>query len=169
MLEHIWSNLPNELRDELILQCVKYLKNSPEEADAFARLVADITKSRASTVKSQWRMSNIYGTKLALAREPQRASPFLAVTFMTSRKDDVAALYKALHVAHKDLAVEEASIATNPPTQAQFASTLESGIEGISNDVVQCMVAVIADAGIDAWQTPARAALESHLAARTAR
>lgn len=132
MLEHIWSNLPNELRDELILQCVKYLKNSPEEADAFARLVADITKSRASTVKSQWRMSNIYGTKLALAREPQRASPFLAVTFMTSRKDDVAALYKALHVAHKDLAVEEASIATNPPTQAQFASVLESGIEGIS-------------------------------------
>ncbi|MSR44601.1 MAG: hypothetical protein EXS15_04480 [Phycisphaerales bacterium] len=163
MLEHVWPTLPLSLRDELIAQCVKYLRNSPDECDAFAQIVADITKSRAQTVKSQWRLANIYGTKLALARDPQRASPFFATTFVAVRKDDVTALYSALGVAHKDLAVESSSADITPPTQAQFASALTTGVDGISGDVLHCMIAVIADAGIDAWQLPARTALASHL------
>ncbi len=165
MLEHIWPTLSTQLRDELITQCVKHLKSAPEECDAFAQLVADITKSRAQTIKSQWRLANIYGTKLAIAREPQRASPFFALTFMSARRDEVAALYNALGAAHKDLAVEESAAVTSPPTQAQFASVLEKGLDGHSPAIVQCMIAVIADAGIDTWQRPAREALQAHLAA----
>lgn len=165
MLEHIWPTLSTQLRDELITQCVKHLKSAPDESDAFAQLVADITKSRAQTIKSQWRLANIYGTKLAIAREPQRAAPFFAATFMSARKDEVAALYNALGAAHKDLAVEDSSAVTSPPTQAQFASVLENGLDGVAPAIVQCMVAVIADAGIDTWQGPARKALEAHLAA----
>ncbi len=166
MLENVWPSIPPQLRDELITQCVKHLKSAPEECDAFAQLVADITKSRAQTVKSQWRLANIYGTKLALARDPQRASPYFALTFMAMRKDEVVALYDALGAAHKDLAVEESSAVTAPPTQAQFASVLTKGLDGISPHIVQCMIAVIADAGIDTWQAPARKALEAHLATR---
>ncbi len=166
MLEHIWPSLPAEFREELMLQCVKCLKGMPAECDAFARIVADITKSRPQTVKSQWRLSNVYGTKLALAREPQRASPFFAIAFMSVRQPEVTALYKALGVVHTDLAVDESSIVTNPPTQAQFARVLEKGLEGTSSDAVRCMVAIIADAGIDSWQWPARNALEASLATR---
>ncbi|MSR70303.1 MAG: hypothetical protein EXS17_08175 [Phycisphaerales bacterium] len=168
MLEHIWPTLPTQLRDELITQCVKHLKSAPDESDAFAQLVADITKSRAQTIKSQWRLANIYGTKLAIAREPQKASPFFAQAFMSMRKDEVAALYHALGAAHKDLAVEESSAVTSPPTQAQFASVLTNGLAGLAPEIAQCMIAVIADAGIDSWQGPARAALEAHLTAQTA-
>ncbi len=166
MLEHIWPTLPTQFRDELMLQCVKCLKGMPNECDAFARIVADITKSRPQTVKSQWRLSNIYGTKLALGREPQRASPFFAIAFMSVRQGEVTALYNALGVTHTDLVVAESSIVTNPPTQAQFASVLEKGLDGISSDTVRCMVAIIADAGLDTWQTPARSALEASFAAR---
>lgn len=164
MLEKLWSHLPTQLRDELIMQCLKHLKSAPQESDAFAQLVADITKSRAQTVKAQWRLANIFGTKLALARDPKRASPFFAQTFMSMRKDEVAALYNALGVAHKDLAVEESSAVTSPPTQAQFASVLAQGLAGVAPEIVQCMIAVIADAGIDSWQDPAQKALEALLA-----
>ncbi len=161
MLELVWPTLPAQLRDELILQCVKHLKSTPDDCDAFAKLVADITKSRAATVKSQWRLANIYGTRLALAREPQRAAPFFALTFMTMRAHEVAALYASLGAAHKDLAVEESSV-TTPPSQERFASALAAGVDGVLPSIVQCMIAVIADAGIDSWQAPARRALEAH-------
>ncbi len=164
MLEHIWPTLPTPLRAELIAQCVTYLKSAPDECDSFATLVADITKSRAQTIKSQWRLANFYGTTLAITREPQRASPYFAQTFLAARKSDVAALYNALRVAHKDLALEEAAAATSPPTQALFASVLEKGLDGIDPAIVQCMIAVIADTGVDTWQSPARKALEAHLA-----
>ncbi len=165
MLEQVWPTLPTALRDDLIAQGVKYLKNAPEEHDAFALLVADITKSRAQTVKSQWRIANYYGTKLAIARDPQRAAPFFAQTFMSARKEEVAALYQALGVAHKDLAVDDSSAVTSPPTQAQMASVLEQGLDGVAPAVVQCMIAVIADAGIDTWRSAAREALGASLRA----
>ncbi len=163
MLEIVWPTLPSQLRDELILQCVKHLKSAPDDCDAFAKLVADITKSRAATVKSQWRLANIYGTRLALAREPQRAAPFFALTFMTMRAPEVAALYEALGATHKDLAVDESSV-TTPPPQERFATALTKGVDGVAPAIVRCMIAVIADAGIDSWQAPARAALAAHTA-----
>lgn len=165
MLEVVWPTLPVPLRNELILQCVKQLKSEPEQCDAFARIVAAITNARAQTVKAQWRTSNIFGTSLALARDPQKASPFLAITFMTARQSEVIALYAALKVVHTDLNVDESSVVTNPPTQAQFASVLAQGLPGISPDIVRCMLAVIADSGIESWQAAARGALEQHVAA----
>ena len=165
MLEIIWPTLPTAFRDELTLQCVKQLKNSPDESDAFARVISAVTKSRASVLQSQWRLSNIFGTSRAIALDPQKASPFFAITFMTARQTEVTALYAALNVTHANLAVDESSAVTNPPTSAQFAAGLAKGLDGVSQDSVRCMVAVIADAGIDAWQAPARTALEQHLAA----
>ena len=164
MLEHIWPTLPTPLRAELITQCVTYLKSVPDERDALATLVAEITKSRAQAVKSQWRLANYYGTTLAITREPQRASPYFAQTFLAARKDDVAALYSALGVPHKDLALDESAAVASPPTQALFASVLEKGLDGIDPAIVRCMIAVIADTGVDTWQSPARKALEAHLA-----
>ncbi len=166
MLEHIWPTLSTPFRDELMLQCVKCLKSMPNECDAFARIVADITKSRPQTVKSQWRMSNTYGTKLALGRDPQKASPFFALAYMSARQPEVTALYSALGVAHTDLTVAESSITTNPPTQEQFAGVLAKGLDGVAPESVRCMIAVIADAGIDSWQLAARGALETSLASR---
>lgn len=166
MFEAVWPSLPPAFRDELILQCVKHLKGSPDEYDAFARLIADAIKARPQSVKAQWRMSDTFGTTRALARDPKRGAPFLAVTYMSVRKADLSALYAALGVTHKDLDVAESSAVTNPPTQAQFSSVLAKGIDGVSMDSVRCMVAVIADVGIDAWQTPAREALAQHLAAK---
>lgn len=164
MLELVWPTLPASLRTELITQCVKRLRSVPEESQALALIIADITKSRPQTVRSQWKMANIYGTSLAIARDPQKASPFLAQTFMTSRKADVAALYDALGVEHADLEVLESSAVTSPPTEARFAGVLKDGIAGLEPDVVRCAVALIADAGIDSWQDPARRALHAHLA-----
>lgn len=166
MLETIWPNLTPAFRDELVLQCVKQLRNSPDECDAFARVVADVIKARPQTVKSQWRMADIFGTNRAIARDPRRAAPFFAIAYMTARKTDLTALYAALGVAHADLAVAESSAVESPPTQAQFASVLAKGLDGTSMESVRCMVAVIADAGIDSWQAPAREALAQHLAAK---
>ncbi len=167
MLDLVWPTLPASLRTELITQCVKHLKGSPEESEVFSRIIADITKSRPQTVKSQWRMGNVYGTTMAIARDPLRAAPFLAQTFMTARKAEVAAIYDALGVEHADLEVSESSAVTSPPTQAQFAKVLQSGIPGLAPGIVECAVALIADAGIDAWQAPARGALGAHLATRS--
>lgn len=166
MLETIWPNLTPAFRDELVLQCVKQLRNSPDECDAFARVVADVIKARPQTVKSQWRMADIFGTSRAIARDPRRAAPFFGITYMTVRKTDLTALYAALGVAHADLTVADSSAIENPPTQAQFGDVLAKGLEGVSTESVRCMVAVIADAGIDAWQAPAREALAQHLAAK---
>lgn len=77
MLEVVWPTLPAAFRDELTLQCVKQLKSTPAECDAFAQIVANIIKARAQTVKSQWRLSDIFGTSRALARDPQRRRPSL--------------------------------------------------------------------------------------------
>ncbi len=166
MFEAIWPTLPAAFRDEMILQCVKHLKSTPEEYDAFARLVAEVIKARPQSVKAQWRMSDTFGTVRALTREPKRAAPFFAVTYMAVRKDDLTALYTALGVTHKDLEVAASSAVDNPPTQAQFASVLAKGLDGVTKDSLHCMVGVIADVGIDAWQAPAREALTQHLAAK---
>ena len=166
MFEAVWPTLPAAFRDELILQCVKHLKGSPDEYEAFARVVADAIKARPQSVKAQWRMSDTFGTTRALARDPKRGAPFFAVTYMGARKADLTALYAALGVAHTDLDVAESSAVQNPPTQAQFAAVLAQGLEGVSTDSVRCMVAVIADVGIEAWQAPAREALAQHLAAK---
>lgn len=163
MLENVWPTLSTQVRDELIAQCVRNLKNDPENYEQFSNIVATITKSRRETVKSQWRLGNYYGTKIALAREPDKASPALAMTFMAVRKGEVTALYEALGVEHKDLAVAEAAITVTPPTHAQFAEVLKNGLTGISPEIVRCMVAVIADAGITEWQGAARSALTAHL------
>jgi hypothetical protein len=165
MLEVVWPTLPAAFRDELTLQCVKQLKSTPAECDAFAQIVANIIKARAQTVKSQWRLSDIFGTSRAIARDPQKASPFFAIAYMTARSSEVTALYSALNVEHKDLAVADSSAVDKPPTQTHFAAVLAQGLPGVSADSVRCMIAVIADAGIDAWQTPARDALTQHLAA----
>ena len=166
MLETIWPSLPTAFRDELVLQCVKQLRNSPDECEAFARVVADAIKARAQSVKSQWRMADIFGTNRAIARDPRRAAPFLGITYMTVRKTDLTALYAALGVTHTDLEVAQASAVDQPPTQEQFASVLAKGLDGVSTDSVHCMIAIIADTGIDAWQSPAREALAKHLAAK---
>ena len=128
MFEAIWPTLPAAFRDEMILQCVKHLKSTPEEYDAFARLVAEVIKARPQSVKAQWRMSNTFGTTQALTRDPKRAAPFFAVTYMAVRKDDLTALYTALGVTHKDLEVAASSAVDNPPTKAQFASVLAKGL-----------------------------------------
>lgn len=166
MFEAVWPTFPAAFREELVLQCVKHLKGSPDEYDAFARIVADAIKARPQSVKSQWRMSDTFGTMRALARDPKRGAPFVAVTYMSVRKADLTALYAALGVTHKDLDVAESSAVASPPTEAQFASVLAKGLDGVSMDSVRCMVAVIADVGIDAWQAPARGALAQHLAAK---
>ena len=150
MLETIWPNLTPAFRDELLLQCVKQLRNSPEECDVFARLVADTIKARAQTVKAQWRLADIFGTGRAVARDPRRAAPFLGITYMTVRKTDLGALYAALGVTHTDLTVADSSAVDNPPTQAQFAGVLAKGLEGVTDESLRCMVAIIADTGIDA-------------------
>jgi len=105
VFDTVWSSLPPAFRDELILQCVKQLRTSPDECDAFARVVADLIKARPQTVKSQWRLADIFGTTRAIARDPRRAAPFFGITYMTARKADLTALYTALGVAHTDLAV----------------------------------------------------------------
>ena len=163
MLDTVWPTINPQTRDELISQCVRNLKNDPENYEQFSTIVAAITKSRRETVKSQWRLGNYYGTKLALARDPDKASPALTMTFMAMRKDDVTALYEALGVAHKDLAVEESAITVTPPTEEKFAAVLKNGLTGISPEIVRCMVAVIADAGITEWQGAARGALSAHM------
>ncbi len=163
MLDTVWPTITSQTRDELIAQCVRNLKNDPENYEQFSNIVAAITKSRRETVKSQWRLGNYYGTKLALARDPDKASPAFAMTFMAMRKDDVTALYEALGVAHKDLAVEESSITVAPPTEVKFALVLKNGLAGISPEIVRCMIAVIADAGITEWQGAARGALSAHM------
>lgn len=165
MFDTVWPSLSPAFRDELTLQCVKQLRTSPDECDAFARVVADIIKARAQTVKSQWRLSDIFGTNRAIARDPRRAAPFFGITYMTARKADLTALYTALGVAHTDLAVADSSAIEQPPTQAQFASVLAKGLDGVSTESLRCMIAIIADTGIDAWQAPARDAMAQHLAA----
>ena len=50
MFDTVWPSLSPAFRDELTLQCVKQLRTSPDECDAFARVVADIIKARAQTV-----------------------------------------------------------------------------------------------------------------------
>ena len=159
MLESVWPTLPAAFRDELTLQCVKHLRGSPDESEAFARIVADAMKARVQSVKSQWRMLDIFGTRRAIALDPRRAAPFLAITYMTARAPELTALYAALGVEHKDLNVADSSAVENPPTQAQFAAALAKGVDGVSNDSLRCMIAIIADTGIDAWQAPAREAL----------
>ena len=166
MLEAIWPNLPATFRDELNLQSVKQARTSTEESDAFAQTVADIIKARAQSVKSQWRLSDIFGTRRAVTMDPRRCAPFFGVTYMTVRKTELAALYTALKVKHEELNVDESSAVTHPPTQAQFAQVLTSGLDGVSADSLRCMIAIIADTGIDAWQTPANDALTEHLAVK---
>jgi hypothetical protein len=117
-------------------------------------------------VKSQWRLSDIFGTTRAIARDPRRAAPFFGITYMTVRKADLTALYTALGVAHTDLAVADSSAIEQPPTQAQFASVLAKGLDGVSPESLRCMIAIIADTGIEAWQAPAREALAQHLAVK---
>lgn len=165
MFASVWPALPAAFRNELILQCVKHLKASPNEYEAFARVVAEAIKARPQSVQSQWRMADTFGTNRALALDPRRGAPFFAITYMGVRKTELTALYSALGVEHKDLEVAESSAVTNPPTTAQFAAVLAKGLDGVSMDSVRCMVAIIADAGIDAWQAPAREALTQHLAA----
>ena len=166
VLETIWPSLPPAFRDELTLQCVKQVRTSPDECEAFARVVADLIKARATSVKSQWRLADIFGTSRAIARDPRRAAPFFAITYMTVRKAELSALYAALEVVHEDLTVSDASAVEKPPSQAQFAAVLARGLDGVPAESVRCMVAVIADTGIDAWQAPAREALTQHLAAK---
>lgn len=163
MLDSVWPTLPSQLRDELVSQCVRALKSDADTYDHLAQMVAGITKSRMETVKSQWRIGNYYGTKLAIAREPDKASPALAMMFLAARKAEVATLYQALGVEHTDLVVSESAITGNPPTQAQFAAILRDGVEGISKDIARCMIAVIADAGIDQWQDSARKAITQYM------
>jgi hypothetical protein len=165
MLEAVWPDLSPAFRDELTLQCVKQVRDSPDECEAFARIVAELIKARAQSVKSQWRMSDIFGTRRAIALDPRRAAPFFGLTYMTARAAELTALYAALGIAHKDLEVAESSAVDNPPTQAQFAMVLSNGLEGVSPESVRCMIAIIAGTGIDAWQAPAREALTQHLAA----
>ena len=163
MFEAVWPNLPAAFRNELILQCVKHLKGSPNEHEAFARVVADAIKARPQSVKAQWRMADTFGTTRALALDPRRGTPFFAITYMAVRQTELAALYDALGVEHKELEVAESSAVTNPPTREKFAAVLAKGLDGVSADSLRCMVAIIADAGIDAWQAPAREALTQHL------
>lgn len=166
MFEAVWPTLPAAFRNELILQCVKHLKATPDELEAFARVVADAIKARPQSVKAQWRMADTFGTMRALALDPRRGAPFFAMTYMGARQADLTALYAALGVTHKDLDVAESSAVASPPTQAQFAAVLAKGLDGVSMDSVRCMVAVIAAVGIEAWQAPAREALAQHLAAK---
>lgn len=159
MLEVVWPTLPTAFRNELILQCVRHLKGMPDDYEAFARVVAGAINARPQSVKSQWRLADTFGTMRALAKDPRYGAPFFAVTYMSVRKDDLTALYAALGVAHKDLTVADSSAIENPPTQAQFAAALAKGVDGVSNDSLRCMIAIIADVGLDAWQAPAREAL----------
>lgn len=162
MLETIWPGLSTAFRDELILQCVKQVRTSPDESEAFARVVAELIKARPQSVKSQWRLADTFGTRRAIALDPRRAAPFLGITYMTVRKTELGALYAALGVKHVDLNVDDSSAIANPPTEAQFSAVLSSGIGGVSAESLRCMLAIIADSGIDAWQTPAREALAKH-------
>ncbi|MEY3021439.1 MAG: hypothetical protein RIS86_637 [Planctomycetota bacterium] len=171
MLETVWPNLAPDFRDELLLQCVKGLRSAPDESAAMAKVVADAIKARAQTVQAQWRLADLFGTRRAVARDPVAVAPFLALTYMGVRKDDLAALYAALEVeladpAKGDLEVAERSATTNPPSADRFAAVLAAGVEGVATDSLLCMVAIIADAGLDAWQAPAREALGRHLAAK---
>ena len=75
------------------------------------------------------------------------------------------ALLGSLGVAHTDLTVADSSAIEQPPTQEQFASVLAKGLDGVSPESLRCMIAIIADTGIDAWQAPARDAMAQHLAA----
>ena len=159
MLDVVWPALPTAFRNELILQCVRHLKGMPDDYEAFARIIAGAINARPQSVKSQWRMADIFGTRRAIALDPRRAAPFFAITYMTARAADLTALYAALGVAHKDLTVADSSAIENPPTQAQFAAALAKGVDGVSNDSLRCMIAIIADVGLDAWQAPAREAL----------
>ncbi len=169
MLESIWPRLSTAFRDELILQCVKQMRSSPDEAEALARVVADLIKARPQSVKAQWRLSDTFGTKRAIALDPRRVAPFLGITYMTARKSDLTALYAALGVKHVELNVDDSSAVANPPTEAQFFTALSSGIDGVQEESLRCMLAIIADSGIDAWQAPAREALARHLAAASSR
>jgi hypothetical protein len=169
MLETIWPRLSPAFRDELILQCVKQMRSSPDEAEAFARVVADLIKARPQTVKSQWRMSDTFGTKRAIALDPRKVAPFLGITYLTARKADLVALYSTLGVKHVELNVDDSSAVANPPTEAQFFTALSSGIDGVQVESLRCMLAIIADSGIDAWQAPAREALARHLSAASSR
>ena len=167
MFDAVWPTLPAAFRTELILQCVKHLKASAQEYDAFAQVVGVAIKARPQSVKSQWRMSDTFGTMRALALNPKAAAPFFATTYMGVRKTELAALYDALGVTHANLEVAEASAVTAPPTAAQFARVLSNWLDGVSADSIRCMVAIIADTGIDAWQAPAREALATHAAAKS--
>lgn len=163
MLEQVWPKLPAQLRDEIITQGVKSLKEDPAEYDNFAALVASVSKARPQSIKAQWSVGNHFGTKLAIAREPVGAAGFLALTFMRVRKAELALLYGALGVQHKDLEVSEASSTTGAPTAQKFQALLKNGVDGITPAALVCMVAVIADTGIDAWRPGASSALEAHL------
>ncbi|MDI9404785.1 MAG: hypothetical protein QM516_13015 [Limnohabitans sp.] len=167
MFEIVWPTLPPEFRTELILQCVRHLKETPDDLEAFARVIASAINARPQSVKAQWRLSDTFGTTRALARDPRFGTPFFAMTYMGARKTDLGALYDALGVKHNDLNVDDFSATEQPPTQAQFATALAKGLEGVSRDSLHCMVAIIADVGIEAWQAPAREALRQHLAAKS--
>lgn len=166
MFDAVWPTLPAAFRNELILQCAKHLKAAPNEYDAFALVIAQAIKARPQSVKAQWRMSDTFGTNRALALNPKAGAPFFATTYMGVRKTELAALYDALGVTHTDLEVAESSAVEAPPTAAQFAGVLANGLDGVSGDSVRCMVAIIAEAGIDAWQAPAREALAKQAAAK---
>ncbi len=166
MLDQVWPTLPTQLRDELISQGIRQLKDEPQEYESFATAVAAVTKARPQSVKAQWRVGNLFGTKLAIAREPVAAAGFLAMTFMRVRQSELSALYAALDVEHKDLEVSERSSTTAPPAEAKFSAVLNAEVPGVPAAVVQCMIAVIADTGIDSWRQAAKAALTARLTKR---
>lgn len=159
MLDAVWPTLPAAFRNELILQCVKHLKGAPNEYEAFAQVVAAAIKARPQSVKSQWRIADTFGTTRALALNPKAGAPFFAATYMGVRKTELAALYDALGVTHTDLEVAESSAVAAPPTAEQFRAVLAKGLNGVSAESLRCMIAVIADVGLDAWRAPAREAL----------
>ena len=50
MLETVWPSLPAAFRDELTLQCVKQLRTSPDDCEAFARIVAELIKTHVINI-----------------------------------------------------------------------------------------------------------------------
>ena len=163
MLEKVWPSLSITLRDELVAQCVAHLKTEPSSYESFAQFVARVLNSRAVTMKSQWQTGRLTSARNAITRDPERAAVFLIPTFIATRSSDLRGLYLGLGVPCDNSDVGSAARDVIAPTESRFTAVLHGGVPDVEPEVIRCMVAIIADGGIESWRKPAADALARYI------
>ena len=162
MLEKVWTKLPSSLRDDLVRKCVLDANRNEGFATDLSILVADMTNARPQSVRSQWRLGNLQGLRIAAAKAPHRAATFLPTVFINHHRSELASLYDELGVRHDGGRVSDEDAAKAPSVE-RFLAALRSGSGTRPDGFTLAMVATIADAGIKAWRPAAAEAVHAYM------